>query len=42
MNQANKLIYNFRIIVLGDYDIILGVDWMKRFGPMILTFSTQQ
>lgn len=36
--QGYKFTYNFRIMSLEVYDMILGVDWMKQFGPMIFDF----
>lgn len=36
--QVHKFKYGFWVIQLVKYDMILGVDWMKQFSPMIFDF----
>lgn len=32
--QGHNFINNFRLLNLGGYDIILGMDWLEQFSPM--------
>lgn len=39
--MSNKLFSsNFHVINLGSYDMIFGINWMKRFSPDIFDFET--
>lgn len=30
--------FTFRVLKLGDYDVILGVDWMRAHNPLTFDF----
>lgn len=32
--QGHTFVTTFKIISLGSYDIILGMDWLQQFSPM--------
>jgi hypothetical protein len=32
--------FDLRVIELGAYDIVLGVDWIKSLEPISLDFNT--
>lgn len=36
--QGNQFIYDFQIMELGGWDIILGVDWMFQYSPITFDF----
>ncbi|KAL4351501.1 hypothetical protein GQ457_06G016560 [Hibiscus cannabinus] len=31
--------HDFRVLSMGGYDMVLGVDWMKRYSPMVMDFN---
>nr|XP_027099356.1 uncharacterized protein LOC113718666 [Coffea arabica] len=36
--QNNKFCFDLRIMELGDWDLILGVDWMHNYSPITFDF----
>lgn len=37
--QNTRFNFTLRILDLGDYDMILGVDWMQKHGPITFDFA---
>ncbi|KAM7497180.1 hypothetical protein LguiA_021594 [Lonicera macranthoides] len=37
--QGEEFTTNMRILPLGGYNMILGVDWLKKFGPVTLDLN---
>lgn len=33
-----KFQFNFKLLELGSFDMILGVDWMHSFNPILFDF----
>lgn len=36
---AHHFIFDMRILKLGGCDVVLGVDFMRRFGPILFGYS---
>lgn len=41
MSQGHKFEIDFRILSLGAYDAILGIDWMRKHSPMNVDWVKQ-
>ncbi|XP_047320441.1 uncharacterized protein LOC124924445 [Impatiens glandulifera] len=39
--QSHDFLLDFRTIKLGGYDMVLGVDWMTKYGPVSLDFEAR-
>ncbi|KAE8701941.1 hypothetical protein F3Y22_tig00110503pilonHSYRG00217 [Hibiscus syriacus] len=37
--QGHSFIHDFRLLQLGGSDMVLGVDWMKMFSPILMDFN---
>lgn len=37
--QGNNFKTNFRLLQLGSYDVILGMDWLEQFSPMRIDWA---
>lgn len=37
--QGLKFHHDLRVLPLGGYDMVLGVDWVKNYSPFILDFN---
>jgi len=37
--QRQEFITDLRLLKLGECDIVLGVDWMRIFNPIIFDFN---
>ncbi|XP_039027637.1 uncharacterized protein LOC120161466 [Hibiscus syriacus] len=37
--QGHSFIHDFRLLKLGGSDMVLGVDWMKLFSPILMDFN---
>lgn len=37
--QGHELIANLRLLDIQRYDVILGVSWMKKVGPVTMDFE---
>jgi len=37
--QGQEFHINLRILELGGYDIVLGVDWMRKVSPLTFDFN---
>ena len=40
--QQHQFQFDFRVLELGAYDLILGVDWMKAYSPITFDFPRNQ
>ncbi|XP_039069068.1 uncharacterized protein LOC120215444 [Hibiscus syriacus] len=36
--QGSQFEYDFRVLTLGGSDMVLGVDWMKKYSPLLMDF----
>lgn len=39
--QGNQFCNSFRVLPLGNYDIILGMDWLELFSPMQVDWANK-
>ncbi|KAL4380090.1 hypothetical protein GQ457_02G032600 [Hibiscus cannabinus] len=37
--QGQEFEHDFRVIQMGGSDMVLGVDWMKKFSPLVMDFK---
>ncbi|XP_039011243.1 uncharacterized protein LOC120140328 [Hibiscus syriacus] len=37
--QGHSFIHDFRLLQLGGSDMVLGVDWMRLFSPILMDFN---
>ncbi|XP_039003082.1 uncharacterized protein LOC120129711 [Hibiscus syriacus] len=37
--QGHTFLHDFRLLKLGGSDMVLGVDWMKLFSPILMDFN---
>ncbi|KAL4385166.1 hypothetical protein GQ457_15G026180 [Hibiscus cannabinus] len=37
--QGVQFEHDFRVLQLGGSDMVLGVDWMKKYSPMVMDFN---
>ncbi|KAL4303860.1 hypothetical protein GQ457_10G003110 [Hibiscus cannabinus] len=37
--QGHSFLYYFRVLKMGGNDIVLGVDWMRTFSPILMDFK---
>ncbi|KAL4348724.1 hypothetical protein GQ457_17G014770 [Hibiscus cannabinus] len=37
--QGEPFTHDFRVLNLGGSDMVLGVDWLKKFSPVVLDFN---
>ncbi|XP_039019648.1 uncharacterized protein LOC120151187 [Hibiscus syriacus] len=37
--QGHSFVHDFRLLQMGGSDMVLGVDWMKLFSPILMDFN---
>ncbi|KAL4369229.1 hypothetical protein GQ457_05G012890 [Hibiscus cannabinus] len=37
--QGHSFLHDFRVLKMGGSDIVLGVDWMRTFSPILMDFK---
>ncbi|KAL4347374.1 hypothetical protein GQ457_17G020990 [Hibiscus cannabinus] len=37
--QGESFVHDFRVLKMGGSDMVLGVDWMGRFSPIVMDFQ---
>jgi hypothetical protein len=38
--QGNTFVADFYILPLGGCDMVLGIHWLQKLGPIVWAFST--
>ena len=37
--QGHQFLHDLRVLPMGGSDMVLGVDWMKKYSPLVMDFN---